>query len=86
MPSILLKRIKGVNWNSKAVRSDNSRRKDTKKETSLLTRKYASVSCLHIRSHPINFSQVFVTGAYRKQMEEVQKFREEEAYEKRFNG
>ncbi|ETN80187.1 zinc finger, C3HC4 type [Necator americanus] len=29
--------------------------------------------------------EVFVTGAYRKQMEEVQKFREEEAYEKRFN-
>ncbi|KHJ75198.1 hypothetical protein OESDEN_25186 [Oesophagostomum dentatum] len=30
--------------------------------------------------------EVFVTDAYRKQMEEVQKFREEEAYEKRFNG
>ncbi|CAJ0598661.1 unnamed protein product [Cylicocyclus nassatus] len=29
--------------------------------------------------------EVFVTGAYRKQMEEVQKFREEEEYEKRFN-
>ncbi|VDM55921.1 unnamed protein product, partial [Angiostrongylus costaricensis] len=29
--------------------------------------------------------EVFVTNEYRRQMEEVQKFREEEAYEKRFN-
>uniref|UniRef100_A0A0K0D7R2 DUF2040 domain-containing protein n=1 Tax=Angiostrongylus cantonensis TaxID=6313 RepID=A0A0K0D7R2_ANGCA len=30
--------------------------------------------------------EVFVTNEYRRQMEEVQKFREEEAYEKRFNA
>ncbi|GMT18726.1 hypothetical protein PFISCL1PPCAC_10023, partial [Pristionchus fissidentatus] len=30
--------------------------------------------------------EVFVTGAYRKQMEEVEKLREEEAYEARFNA
>ena len=30
--------------------------------------------------------ETFVTGAYRETMELVEKFREEEAYEARFNG